>query len=70
MAYLQYLVDKGNKLALIDFDTNNFGDDVDIRKVLNDPNIKFGHGYVIKMLLDKTIYVENGEIIDPQNLLS
>ena len=70
MAYLQSLVDNGNKLALLNFDTTNFGDDVDIQKVLNDPNTKFGHGYVIKMLLDKTIYVENGKIIDTQNLLS
>ena len=70
MAYLQSLIDDGNKLALLDFDTTNFVDDADIRKVLNDPNIKFGHGYVIKMMLDKTIYVENGKIIDTQNLLS
>ena len=71
---LKELVDSGEKIALCDFDGWNYygpnlDEDVTIVDVVNNPNIKVGHGYIIKMLLQGDIEVVNGEVIDHVGVL-
>lgn len=61
--------ESGAKIALCDFDAWNYygpnlDQDVTIIDVVNNPQFKVGHGYVIKMLLQGDIEVKDGVVID------
>ena len=71
---LKERVDKGDKIALVDYDAwNYYGKDMDskvvMKDVVNNPSIKLGHGFVIKMLLQGDIEVKGGVVIDNVGLL-
>ena len=63
-ARLQDLLKQGYNLALSDFDgyDNEFLN-MNIKQVVENPKKPMGHAFVLKMLLDGLILVENGEVI-------
>lgn len=66
---LKKLYDSGAKIALCDYDAWNYygpnlEEDTTIVDVVNNPQFKVGHGYVIKMLLQGDIEVVDGKVID------
>jgi len=66
---LKKLYESGKKIALCDFDAYNYyGPKLDqnttIVDIVNDPQYKVGHGYIIKMLLQGDIEVKDGIVID------
>ncbi len=71
---IKKLYEKGEKIALCDFDAwNYYGPNLDqdttIVDVVNNPSYKVGHGYVIKMLLQGDIEVKDGIVIDHVGVL-
>lgn len=71
---IKKLYENGEKIALCDFDAwNYYGPNLDqdttIVEVVNNPNFKVGHGYVIKMLLQGDIEVKDGKVIDHVGVL-
>ena len=71
---IKKLYDSGAKIALCDFDAwnyygTNLDQDTTIVDIVNNPQYKVGHGYVIKMLLQGDIEVVNDEIIDHVGVL-
>jgi hypothetical protein len=66
--------ENGEKIALCDFDAwNYYGPNLDqdttIVEVVNNPNFKVGHGYIIKMLLQGDIEVKDDKVIDHVGVL-
>ena len=66
---LKKKVESGQKIALVDFDGwNYYGKDLrngaTMKESVNNPHIKLGHSYVIKMLLQGDIEVKDGVVID------
>ena len=99
--YLKSLVDKGRKIALVDFDAFNYNEECarkkqyqsyinackknnvaptltesdflsidSMKKFVNCPFMKVGHGTVIKALLQGDIEVKDGEVIDHGGILA
>lgn len=63
-ARLQDLMNQGYNLALSDFDGyNNDAFNLNMKQVVNNPNKVMGHSFVLKMLLDGLISVQNGEVV-------
>lgn len=63
-ARLQDLLNQGYNLALSDFDGyNNDSYNLNMKQVVNNTKKIMGHSFVLKMLLDGLISVENGEVI-------
>lgn len=61
---------KGYNIALSDFDGyNNFDYNLNYKQVINNPNKKMGHAFVIAMLLEGLIVVENDNVIYSDELL-
>lgn len=63
------MVERGEKLALVDYDGWNYygkylTDPVTIKDMVNDPRHRIGHSYVIKMLLQGDIEVKGGQVVD------
>ena len=66
---LKELYDSGVKIALCDYDAwnyygTNLDQDTTIKDIVNNPQFKVGHGYVIKMLLQGDLEVKDGIVID------
>ena len=66
---LKELYDSGAKIALCDYDAwnyygTNLDQDTTIKDIVNNPQFKVGHGYVIKMLLQGDLEVKDGIVID------
>ncbi len=68
-ARLQDLLKQGYNLALADFDGyNNDSFNLNMKQVVNNPKKIMGHAFVLKMLLDELISVENGEVVYSEEL--
>lgn len=60
---LKSLYDSGIKIALVDFDGYNYWDEgYSMREVINNPDKKMGHAFVLAMLLECIIYFEGNNI--------
>lgn len=71
---IKRLYQSGKKIALCDFDAWNYygkylDQDTTIVDIVNNPQFKVGHGYVIKMLLQGDIEVIDGVVIDHVGVL-
>ena len=60
---LKELYESGKKIALLDFDGYNYWDlGYSMKDVVNNPNKKMGHAFVLVMLLEGIIYFEDNKL--------
>lgn len=66
---LEDILNNGYNIALSDFDGyNNDNYNMNLKQVVNNPKKVMGHSFVLKMLLDRLITVQNGEVIYSEEL--
>jgi len=69
-AYLESLRDNNEDIALVDFDGYNYlAMGLTLKDVINSENKKMGHAFVLAMLLQGELKVENNKLIDVNHLL-